>query len=349
MEKIINNPGLQHLAENIFWNLGVEDLKICAQINQSCKIFLQNPIFCLRKFEHLSKENQKDWIKCIQSVNDSDKGVAIISYLQWNFKKNVVNFPCYTSPAIQDEFRKKILESCKQDSSDQEDQDTEFIKILAPLTNNPNPTDEKSGRTAMYWAACSRRTDIVKILVPFIDDPLAPDIFGDTPIHMAAIMGCTEIVKILAPLTDNPNAPNNYGKTPIYWAAHIGCTEIVKILVPLTENPNAPNKDEITPLHHAAYFGKTEILKILVPLAKNLNAPDISGSTPIYWAARMGHTKIVKILAPLTDNPNAPNNYGKTPIEHAKNARIRRILEAFKTSRKLKSGQQRSNSRFILS
>ena len=79
----------------------------------------------------------------IQSVNDTDKGVAIISYLQWNFKKNVVNFPCYTSPAIQDEFRKKILESCKQDSSDQEDQDTEFIKILAPLTNNPNPKDEK--------------------------------------------------------------------------------------------------------------------------------------------------------------------------------------------------------------
>ena len=316
MEKIINNPGLQHLAENIFWNLDVEDLKICAQINQSCKQILQNPIFCLRKFEHLSKENQKDWIKVIQSVNDTDKGVAIISYLQWNFKKNVVNFPCYTSPAVQDEFRKKILESFKQDSSDQKEQDTEFIKILAPLTNNPNPKDEKTGKTAMYLAACSRRTNIVKILVPFIDDPNAPDILGYTPIHRAAI---------------------------------IGCTEIVKILIPLTDNPNAPDHGRMTPIHHAAYSGKTEILKILVPLAKNLNAPDISGSTPIYWAARMGHTKIVKILAPLTDNPNAPNNYGKTPIEHAKNARIRRILEAFKTSRKLKSGQQRSNSRFILS
>ena len=123
MEKIINNTGLQHLAENVFWNLDVEALKICAQINQSCKNLLQNPIFCLRKFERLSRENQKDWIKVIQSVNNSDKGIAIISYLQWNFKKNVVNFPCYTSPAVQDEFRKKILESCsdqcmKQDSSD---------------------------------------------------------------------------------------------------------------------------------------------------------------------------------------------------------------------------------------
>ena len=54
MEKIISNPGLQHLAEKVFWNLGVEDLKICAQINQSCKQILQNPIFCLSKFEYLS-------------------------------------------------------------------------------------------------------------------------------------------------------------------------------------------------------------------------------------------------------------------------------------------------------
>ena len=32
MEKIFNNPGLQHLAEKVFWNLNVEDLKVCAQI-----------------------------------------------------------------------------------------------------------------------------------------------------------------------------------------------------------------------------------------------------------------------------------------------------------------------------
>ncbi len=84
MEKIIRNPGLQHLAEKVFWNLDVEDLKFCAQINQSCKQILQIPIFCLRKFEHLSKKNRRDWIEVIQSVKNSDKGIAIISYLQWN-------------------------------------------------------------------------------------------------------------------------------------------------------------------------------------------------------------------------------------------------------------------------
>ena len=41
METIISNPGLHHLAEKVFWNLDGEDLKICAQMNQSCKQILQ--------------------------------------------------------------------------------------------------------------------------------------------------------------------------------------------------------------------------------------------------------------------------------------------------------------------
>ena len=86
METITNNPGLQHIAENVFWNLDVKNLKICAQINQSCKQILQNPIFCLRKFENLSKKNREEWINVIQSVKNSDIGIAIIAYLGWSLR-----------------------------------------------------------------------------------------------------------------------------------------------------------------------------------------------------------------------------------------------------------------------
>ena len=142
MEKIIKNPGLQHLAEKVFWNLDIEDLKICAQINQSCKQILQNPIFCLSKFVHLSKENQNEWIKVIQSVKNSDEGIAVISYLKWNLKKDkLVDLPCYSIPAIQNDFRQKIL---------------------APLiTDNPKAPN-KDGYTPIYWAARGY-TEIVKI------------------------------------------------------------------------------------------------------------------------------------------------------------------------------------------
>ena len=138
MENIITNPGLQHLAEKIFWNLDVEHLKICGLINQSCQQLLDDPMFWLKKFVGLSKDNQKDWIKVIQSVKNSEKEKAVISYLQWNLKKEVLeDLPCYTSPAVQDDFRKRIRECCEKYGSSS-DGDTEIVKILAPLTHNPN-------------------------------------------------------------------------------------------------------------------------------------------------------------------------------------------------------------------
>ena len=232
MENIINNPGLQHLAEKVFWNLDVEDLKNCAQINQSCNQILQKPIFCLRKFEHISEKNKGEWIKDIKSVKDSDKGIAIISYLQIVdkssrlLKKPLVNLTCYSNPALQDVWRKRIREICIKRKSSYED--LELVKIFAPLIDNPN-------------APC-------------------PSNCGNTPIYEAARNGHTEIIKILAPLTDNPNAPNIVGKTPIYWAAYWGHTEIVKILAPLTDNPNAPNIFGETPINGA---NNEEIQRIL--------------------------------------------------------------------------------------
>ena len=69
-------------------------------------------------------------------------------------------------------------------------------------------------------AALYGHTEIVKILAPLTNNPNVPDKSGKTPIYYAVRYGYTEIVKILAPLTDNPNARNKYGNTPIYTAAY---------------------------------------------------------------------------------------------------------------------------------
>ena len=89
----------------------------------------------------------------------------IASYLKWSLETNErIDLPCYTSPITQKDFKKEIRMAAKKGHA-------KTIKILAPLTNNPN----------------------VKIC-------------GKTPIHLASVNGHTEIVKILASLTDNPNA-----------------------------------------------------------------------------------------------------------------------------------------------
>ena len=334
MEKIISNPGLQHLAEKVFWNLDVEELKICAQINQSCKQILQNPIFSLRKFENLSKESQKDWIKIIQSVKNSNYEKVIVSFLQWNLKKEVVevDLSCFWFKkfrSLSEENQKDWIKVIQSEKNFEKG-----IAIISYLRWNlqkyvlvdlpcyysltvQNDFRQRIRKTCKKQQLSEEDLETVKILAPLTEHLNAPDQNGRTPIHEAAWKGHTEIVKILVPLTDNPNATDEMGKIPIYDAAFCNHADIVKILASLTDNPNAPIQNGNTPIQVAACNGHTEIVKILVPLTDNPNASDNDGETPIYSAAEEGHTEIVKILAPLTNNPNAPDKYGSTPIFYA--------------------------------
>ena len=123
MEKIINNPGLQHLAEKVFLNLDVEDLKICGQINQYCKEILIDPMFWLRRFGGLSKESQKDWIKIIKLVKNSNYENVIVSYLKWYLKKEVEveDLPYFWFT----KFRSLTKENLK-----------DWIKVIKPVKNS---------------------------------------------------------------------------------------------------------------------------------------------------------------------------------------------------------------------
>ena len=71
LEKILNTPGLIHLAENIFDNLDHEGTDVYRNINQTSQKILDNPMFWLKKFRQLTKKNQKYWINVIQSMNNS--------------------------------------------------------------------------------------------------------------------------------------------------------------------------------------------------------------------------------------------------------------------------------------
>ena len=93
LEKIFNNPGLQHLAENIVKNLNYEDLEMVGEINQSAKQIvdyqISKPMFLLKECRGLSEKNRKDWIKVIESETHSEKKKAITAYLLGNLKKGL--------------------------------------------------------------------------------------------------------------------------------------------------------------------------------------------------------------------------------------------------------------------
>ena len=107
MENIIKNPGLQHLAEKVFWNLNYEEIVKCELINQKCYSILNNPLFWLGKFiqKGMSKKNQNEWMNAIRMTKDTDFEKYVLLYLKRCGSKNkrVVDLHCF----IDEEFLSK--------------------------------------------------------------------------------------------------------------------------------------------------------------------------------------------------------------------------------------------------
>ena len=108
MEKIINNPGLQHLSEKIFWNLSYQDLQKCHTINQFCKEILESAMFWLKIFirRGMSEQNQMNWSEAIQISKNNHMEKHVLNYLRKCTKNvRVVDLPCY----MEENFLKKPL------------------------------------------------------------------------------------------------------------------------------------------------------------------------------------------------------------------------------------------------
>ena len=90
---------------------------------------------------------KKLWIFLVTLVllfkKNSVKEKSIFYYLLSNLKKEALeDLPCYTSPDVQDDFRKKIYTAADCGH-------TAIVKILAPLTDNPNAPNN-DGETPIY-------------------------------------------------------------------------------------------------------------------------------------------------------------------------------------------------------
>ena len=165
MEKILNNPGLQHLAEKVFSNL-----EVCAMINQLSKQILENPIFWLKKFvsRGMSKKNETEWAKAIKSAKKYNKKKQILSYMKWHLMtpQEKVDFPFrpISNSVVQKKFMKQIYEAVK-------DENTEIVRILAPLTKS-NKASKNYEHDSINLAISKGHTEIIKILAPLINLPL---------------------------------------------------------------------------------------------------------------------------------------------------------------------------------
>ena len=285
METFTKNPGLQHIAKDIFNILDKKSLIDCRLVNKSWRTIINWPMFWLRKSKSTMPENSKTWKILVDQIEDCQIEEEFVNILIKNFKlrpmspleivvelikkgkyPNVVNF---------------ILEHVNPES-------TVHIEVTPYLTYRD--------MTPICLAAFYGLSETVQKLVKKYGSSNIPTSEGRTPFHCAARNGYLDIVRFLLPFTNHPDAPDKNGCTPIHYAARYGQLKTVQFLVGLTDTSLAPNSFGSTPIFYAASNGHLELIQFLVNFTNTPNAPNNFGATPSSIAKVRGHTKVVDFL-----------------------------------------------------
>ena len=71
MEVVTKNPGLQHIAEDIFNMLDKKSLVDCRSVNKSWMTVLNRPTFWMKKSKsEMTPENFKSWEMLVQEIEE---------------------------------------------------------------------------------------------------------------------------------------------------------------------------------------------------------------------------------------------------------------------------------------
>ena len=283
METFTKNPGLQHIAEDIFNILDKKSLIDCRLVNKSWRTIIKRPIFWLRKSKSTMPENSKTWKILVDQIEDYQIEKEFVNILIKNFK---------LTPMSPLEIVVELIENGTYLKT--------YQNVVHLILEHVNPEST------------------VDVEVAPTSTSICPTYRDMTPICLAAFFGLSDSVQKLVKKYGSSNIATSEERTPIHYAARNGYLEIVRFLVPFTKYPNAPDDKGFTPIHYAACCGQLETVHFLTGLTDTPLAPAIFGSTPIHYAACFGHLEVVQFLANFTETPNAPNNFGAIPSSIAK-------------------------------
>lgn len=174
----------------------------------------------------------------------------------------------------------------------------------------------KSGATALQYAADQGASDAVKALLAAGADPDRFDEKGLSPIHRASIDGHTDVVKKLIKAGGDVSLKtkkNAFGYTALHIAARYGHFELVNLLLKLGADVNAETTGfKQTPLHQAAIANVDSILLTLIEAGADVDHADADGDTPLLVAALFGNQESLKVLVNNGADKSLVNSHGNT-------------------------------------
>ena len=270
MEKLMENPNMWHIHDNIFGHLNHDTVEICRQVckswNESLKRtshvkFLQE--FGDREVEHTKKKVSTiiaEWksavekyvfqasLEDLQKVKDSLLGLLV----------RKTGKCCYYPVHI----------AAKNGA-------VKLMELILRTSFDMN-TKVNNGRTTWHFACISDKTEIAQLIVQYSKD-FGIDLntksyYGRTAWHEACYHGQTETAQLIIQSSKefgiDLNTKDNYGRTAWHEAC-INCrTETAQLIIQSSKefgiDVNARDDDGNTALHFACNTGRTEIVQLMI-------------------------------------------------------------------------------------
>lgn len=125
-----------------------------------------------------------------------------------------------------------------------------------------------------------------------------------------------------------PSITNKRKVTPLHMACRFDLPRVVTRLLELGATVDAYDVARETPLYRAVNLGYPDCVRALIAARPNLDFQNRRGETPLLRAVRRGKKEVVPLLLAAGADPRIADRSGKGPMDYARNAQIKRDLQA---------------------
>ena len=366
IEKFIENPGLEHLAQNILKEIDIKSLTACRLVSKTVQNYIDSDIAFYEVQVKQALARIEERVQLYVKENQHEIGLFLrrreyiyvhLKKLNVQDKKLLIEFLRMRAVALSIPYRNTgfhlsmdILQyACYNNHS-------EIVKILLKVVS---PYDISS---YISYTADSSPLDFVcrrgnvNCLEVILEH--GSKIYGlEKGLRTACYFGQVNIVKLLLEYAKNHNNLDlnrtsiSMGRSPFYIACQSGNVDIVEVFLHHFQedrslNLNLRDHAQNTPLHEVCKLGKTEVLELMLKYHKHHRIFDFIARnharlTMLHLACMKGHVKIVTLLLDyLKENDedfdiNAVDHYGQTAFHYAvyfgNNVKVVQLLLKYQT------------------